>query len=37
MICPKCGSKAIKLGFTVKRGGKVQRYQCEQGHIFTEK
>jgi hypothetical protein len=36
MICPKCNSKAIKLGFVVKRSGKVQRYQCEKGHVFTE-
>lgn len=35
-LCPKCGCPSNKSGMKVKRGGKVQRFQCvECGHIFT--
>jgi len=37
MGCPKCGSKAVKAGFQVKRAGRIQRYRCEKGHIFEAK
>lgn len=33
--CPDCGSITHKLGFTVTRSGKKQRFQCtECGKVF---
>jgi hypothetical protein len=34
--CPKCGCDSVKMGFKRKKAGRVQRYQCERGHIFEE-
>ena len=35
--CPKCGGKVIKSGFSIRSGGKKQRYQCKDcGFVFVE-
>ena len=39
MDCPKCESEDIvKSGFVLRKGGKVQRYQCNEcGYPFTDR
>jgi transposase-like protein len=39
LICHKCGSDDIvKSGFVLRKGGKVQRYQCNEcGYPFTDR
>jgi transposase-like protein len=38
-VCPKCESEDIvKSGFVLRKGGKVQRYQCNEcGYPFTDR
>lgn len=37
MKCPKCSNNHIvKDGKQITRRGKLQRYLCENGHVFTK-